>query len=170
MESWQLVSHLDTSRGLVSPGWVTWRRVYHAERPETPNDSRNITKDVSRGRCIHPTWDTLRFFIQMQVVMKTEFAYFDRDRLCTVQRTNLTQFQTTQQKKRSTQKNVWVEEIIMGEQTKVRMWQMKIFNPSFFSVCFLGNIINYIPVTLISPWLFLENSHMHSLNGGRSAC
>jgi len=32
-----------------------WRRVYDVERPETPEDSRNITEDVSRSisRCIH---------------------------------------------------------------------------------------------------------------------
>ncbi|KAI9543594.1 hypothetical protein NQZ68_008641 [Dissostichus eleginoides] len=40
--------HLDTSWGLISPSWVTWRRVYDVERPETPDDSRNITEDVSR--------------------------------------------------------------------------------------------------------------------------
>ncbi|XP_062904073.1 butyrophilin subfamily 3 member A1-like isoform X2 [Mobula hypostoma] len=32
-----------------SPGWVTWRRLYDVERPETPDDSRNITEDVSRS-------------------------------------------------------------------------------------------------------------------------
>lgn len=39
--------HLDTNWGLISSGWVTWMRVYDVERPETPNDSRNITDDVS---------------------------------------------------------------------------------------------------------------------------
>ena len=47
-------SHLDTNWGLISPGWVTWRRAYDVERPETSNDS--ITEDVSRlgiSRCMY---------------------------------------------------------------------------------------------------------------------
>ena len=30
--------HLDTSWGLISPSWVTWRKVHDVERPETPDD------------------------------------------------------------------------------------------------------------------------------------
>ncbi|KAI4894730.1 hypothetical protein NFI96_003313, partial [Prochilodus magdalenae] len=33
-----LTSYLDTSRGLITPDWVTWATVYDVERPETPND------------------------------------------------------------------------------------------------------------------------------------
>lgn len=40
-----------------------WMKVYDAEIPETPNDSTNVTEDVSGGisRCIHTAWDTLKF-------------------------------------------------------------------------------------------------------------
>lgn len=43
------VGHLDRSWGLISLSWVAWRTVYDVERPETPNDSRNISNDVSRS-------------------------------------------------------------------------------------------------------------------------
>lgn len=42
-------SHLNTNLGLISPGCVTWRRLYDVERLTIPIDSRNTTKDVSRG-------------------------------------------------------------------------------------------------------------------------
>ncbi len=32
-------THL-SRRGLITPGWVTWARVYDAERPETSDDPR----------------------------------------------------------------------------------------------------------------------------------
>lgn len=39
--------------GLINLSWVTWRMVYDVERPETPDDCRNITEEVFRGinRC-----------------------------------------------------------------------------------------------------------------------
>lgn len=43
-----LTDLLDTSRGLISPGWVTWRRVYDVKRPEIPDDTRYINDDASR--------------------------------------------------------------------------------------------------------------------------
>lgn len=49
--------HLDTSLGPIRLSWVTWRKVYDFEKPETPDDSRNITDEVSRsiGRYICTT-------------------------------------------------------------------------------------------------------------------
>ena len=41
--------YLDTSRGLITPGWVARVRVSDV-RPETPIDPRYITDDVSRFR------------------------------------------------------------------------------------------------------------------------
>lgn len=38
----------DTSKVLINPGWVTWVRAYDVERLATPNDLRNITKDLSQ--------------------------------------------------------------------------------------------------------------------------
>jgi hypothetical protein len=32
--------YLNTSRGLISRGWVAWARVSDVERPETPEDPR----------------------------------------------------------------------------------------------------------------------------------
>ncbi|KAI4881119.1 hypothetical protein NFI96_020517, partial [Prochilodus magdalenae] len=41
-----IVRYLDTSRGLITPGWVSRVRVSDV-RPETPSDPGNITEDVS---------------------------------------------------------------------------------------------------------------------------
>ncbi len=35
--------------GLISPGWVTWRRGYDAERAKIPENSRNIPAAVSKN-------------------------------------------------------------------------------------------------------------------------
>lgn len=43
-----VVGHLDTSRGLINPGWVARARVFDDQRPETPYDLGFITDDVSK--------------------------------------------------------------------------------------------------------------------------
>ncbi|KAL7832499.1 hypothetical protein SRHO_G00295170 [Serrasalmus rhombeus] len=48
-----VVRYLDTSWGLITPGWVTWVRVSDI-RPETPRDPIRITEDVSRREAPAP--------------------------------------------------------------------------------------------------------------------
>ncbi|KAG9344740.1 hypothetical protein JZ751_010427 [Albula glossodonta] len=41
-------------RRAMAESWVTWMRVYDAERPETPSDSRIITEDARLRRSVRP--------------------------------------------------------------------------------------------------------------------
>lgn len=40
-----VVSVRDTSCGMISPRWVSLMKVYDVERPEIPNNSRDVTDD-----------------------------------------------------------------------------------------------------------------------------
>ncbi len=42
----ELTCYLDTRRGLTNLPCFKWKGVYDVERPETSEDSRNITDDV----------------------------------------------------------------------------------------------------------------------------
>lgn len=117
-----------------------WMKVYDAEIPETANDSTNVPEDVSGGisRCIHTAWDTLKFSYKWKSWWR---VYIWRLGLSMHGSENesetISDYET--EKESHPKECVGRREKIMGKQTV--MWQMSIFNPSFFQSSTLSAVL-----------------------------